>query len=225
MQRWIVVFAGAWAIAAGARPADVLAPDARAAGADAAELSARWWQWTFVAPPGARPYEDPTGERCAEAQQGPVWFLAGTSGDAVAQRRCSVPHGKYVFFPIITMLQHSPRGRHVLCSTVRAEAAVNNDYLQHAIVKIDGVVVPDAKRFRAHSATCFDAYERASYMGEPGEFAPAATDGYWILLAPPSRGRHHISVRANYANPAAGVAGGDLVQYFDYTIDVVDPSI
>ncbi|HEU4662793.1 MAG TPA: hypothetical protein VFS55_02050 [Dokdonella sp.] len=225
MRHWIFVVAATWAIAASARPAHVLAPDARVAGADAAELSARWWQWASVAPPGARAYDDPSGARCADAQQGPVWFLAGTSGDAAVERHCSVPYGKYVFFPIITMLHHSPRGRHVPCDEVRAAAAVNNDHLQYAIVKIDGVVVPDAKRFRARTKACFDVYERAPYVGNAGEFAPAASDGYWILLAPPSRGRHHISVRANYANPASGAAGGGLVQYFDYTIDVVDPSI
>lgn len=225
MRRWLFVLAGTCASVAFARPAQVLAPDARVGGADAAALSARWWQWASVAPPGARAYDDPTGEHCADAQQGPVWFLAGTSGDAAVERRCSVPYGKHVFFPIITMMQHSPRGRHVPCDALHDAAAVNNDYLQHAIVKIDGVIVPDARRFRARSTACFDAYERAPYVDEPGVFAPAASDGYWILLAPPSRGRHHISVRANYANPAAGVAGGGLIQYFDYTIDVVDPSI
>ncbi len=100
---------------------------------------------------------------------------------------------------------------------------MNNDHLQYAIVKIDGVIVPDVKRLRARTEQCFDAFVGATYIDDSKAYAPAASDGYSLMLAPPPAGHHHLSVRANYLNPQK--AFGEMIQYFDYDIDVVDPAI
>lgn len=222
--KWMFLLMASAGAASAAEPASVVAPAAKVAGATSAEWSTKWWQWAMSTPPGTRPYEDATGSQCAEGQQGSVWFLAGTHGDSVVNRTCTIPKGKYIFFPVINMVYYSMRDRHVACDAVRASASANNDHLQYAIVKIDGIVVPDVKRFRARAEGCFDAFARAPYAGKPGAFAPAASDGFWIMLNPPQTGRHHISVRANYANPD-GDRYGEMVQYFDYTLEVVDPTI
>lgn len=206
-----------------AKAITVMPPTAKVAGKNAADYSAAWWQWAFARRDGMRAYDDPTGVLCAEGQQGPVWFLAGTSGSDVAKRHCNVPKGKYVFLPVISMIMYSPRGQHLPCADVQAGAAANNDRLQHAIVKIDGVVVTDVARFRARTEECFDAFARADYVDDPKAYAPAASDGYWLMLKPPTVGRHHLSIRANYANPQA--AFGEMIQYFDYDIEIVEPSI
>jgi len=201
----------------------VMPPAATVIGKSAADYSAAWWQWAFARPAGMRVFDDPTGAVCEEGQKGAVWFLAGTSGSDVAKRRCKVPKGKYLFFPVINMMMFSPRDRHLSCAEVQAGAAANNDHLQYAIVKIDGVVVPDITRFRAHTAQCFDVFARAPYIDDAKAYAPAASDGYWLMLEPPSPGHHRLSVRANYMNPRE--AFGKMIQYFDYDIDVVDPAI
>ena len=200
-----------------------LPPDARVAGKSASEWSAAWWQWAFAQPDGLRAYQDPTGAACTQGQQGAVWFLAGTSGSDAVKRRCAVPKGKYLFFPVINMVNFSPRGAHLPCAEVQAGAAANNDHLQHAIVKLDGVVVPDVARFRARTEKCFDLFARARYIEDSSIYTPAASDGYWLMVEPPSPGHHRLSVRANYANPHT--AYGEMIQYFDYDIDVVDPAI
>ncbi|MEO7324834.1 MAG: hypothetical protein ABIW82_08395 [Dokdonella sp.] len=220
-----LLIASACTVSAAERAAIVAPAAAKVAGATSAEWSAKWWQWAMSTPPGTRPYEDLTGAQCADGQQGPVWFLAGTSGGSVVNRTCTVPKGKYIFFPVINMLYYSPRDQHAACDDVRARASANNDHLQHAIVTIDDVLVPDVKRFRARADGCFDTFSRAPYAGKPGVFAPAASDGFWIMLIPPKIGRHHLSVRANYANPDGDQYGGEMIQYFDYTLDVVDPTI
>ncbi len=90
----------------------VMPPAATVAGKSAADYSAAWWQWAFARPAGTRVFDDPTGAVCEEGQKGAVWFLAGTSGSDVAKRRCKVPKGKYLFFPVINMMMFSPRARH-----------------------------------------------------------------------------------------------------------------
>lgn len=54
-------------------------------------------------------------------------------------------------------------------------------------------------------------------------FWPAAADGSWIMLNLPQPGRY-FSVRANHANPDDD-GYGERVQYFDYTLDIVDQAI
>ena len=210
-------------VVAAAEPMTPTPPQARVAGKSAAEWSAAWWQWAFMQPEGRRAYDDPVGVMCEQGQKGSVWFLAGTSGKDVAKRRCRVPKGKYLFFPVINMLMFSPRGRHLACADVQAGASANNDHLQYAIVKLDGVAVADVARFRAHSEQCFDVFARAPYIDDSSAYAPAASDGYWLMIEPPAPGRHRISVRANYVNPHE--AFGKMIQYFDYDIDIVDPTI
>jgi len=201
----------------------VMPPASSVAGKSPSDYSAAWWQWAFARPQGMRVFDDPNGSLCEEGQKGPVWFLAGTSGNDVVKRECKVPKGKYLFFPVINMLMFSPRNRHVACAEVQAGAAANNDHLQHAIVKIDGVPVPDVARFRVRTEQCFDVFAQAKYIDDPKAYAPAASDGYWLMLEPPAVGRHRLSVRANYVNPKE--AYGEMIQYFDYDIEVVDPAI
>lgn len=59
-----------------------------------------WLEWALAQPWNEGPINDPTGEGCGIGQQGPVWYLAGTSGGP-ATRECDVPVGKKLFFPLI----------------------------------------------------------------------------------------------------------------------------
>lgn len=74
------------------------------------DWGAAWWQWAMSMPisfdevdPIIHPFNDPTGEACGNGQgDGPVFFLAGTWIGPV-ERRCKVPAGQALFFPIINV--------------------------------------------------------------------------------------------------------------------------
>jgi hypothetical protein len=68
-----------------------------------AEWSAQWWQWMYAIPAPVNPIIDTTGINCAQGQEGPVWFLAGTFGGA-ATRICTIPTGVSLFFPIANII-------------------------------------------------------------------------------------------------------------------------
>ena len=71
------------------------------------EWSAQWWKWVRSIP-------DPDGQShpitssgavdCSIGQAGPVWFLAGTPGGAPVVRECTVPKGKELFFPLLSLI-------------------------------------------------------------------------------------------------------------------------
>ena len=151
-------------------------------------------------------------------QAGPVWFLAGTDGTDRVTRQCTVPLGKYLFLPVITMIGNSLPGKAKTCAEAKAFAAANNEHLARAEVEIDGKRIEGIPALRIASRECFDAYPVAPYLTNPRSYYPAATDGYWLMLAPLSAGAHTIKVEARYDNP--GDELGDLEQEFEYELRV-----
>lgn len=199
----------------------VLAPDATVAGVSQSQYSARWWQWANRQPYDAKPYKDMTGERCAVDQSGPVFFLAGTDGKVPYFRHCEVPAGKYLFLPIITNLKSNRPGYHYTCKEMVASSGANNDYLTKTDIRIDGVPLADVGRYRQQTPDCFDAFPDDP---DARGYFPAASDGYWLMIAPLPPGSHRISVHAKYNNPDCRCAFHDLEQQFDYVIVVRAPS-
>ena len=47
------------------------------------DWASKWWQWAISIPSSMNPLTDNTGTHCAERQQGPIWFLPGTSGGKI----------------------------------------------------------------------------------------------------------------------------------------------
>lgn len=65
------------------------------------QWSSKWWQWLAHIPSSINPINDKTGANCAQGQNGPVWFLAGSTGRQ-AVRDCSMPAGRAILFPALT---------------------------------------------------------------------------------------------------------------------------
>src|SRR5690348_4878465 len=90
-------------LGAGVAPAaDYLLPAAeKVAGKSQEAWSKAWWQWAGSFEQHDSPVADRSGASCGRKQSGQVWFLAGTYGSARTLRRCTVPAGKYLFFPLV----------------------------------------------------------------------------------------------------------------------------
>lgn len=200
------------ATATGRSPSAPPSPLTRAPvdGVPLSEWTARWWRWAEAQP--LPPYLDPDGRLCDLDQHGPVWFLAGTNGQFQPRRECVVPEGRHLLLPIINMLVKENRAR-ADCATLQADAAVNNEHLLSAVVLLDGQPLGDMRVHRVTSDGCFrmDADDASSRL--------AAADGYWLMLAPLSRGRHTLSVGANYGTGQGGAFSG-MQQTFEYVLHV-----
>src|SRR5437899_9663320 len=80
----------------------VLPPGSTPFGKTYSQWLTAWWQWTFSLPVTASPGFDTAD--CSAGQSGPVWFLAGAAiTSASVTRNCTVPAGKALFFPILTV--------------------------------------------------------------------------------------------------------------------------
>jgi hypothetical protein len=102
-QVLVGLFACLWAASAQADdPPPRIAPiHTTPAGQTYGRWAAEWWQWALGIPEAVNPLTDPTGAHCAQRQVDEVWFLAGSVATDPVVRRCEVPAGKALFFPLI----------------------------------------------------------------------------------------------------------------------------
>jgi len=166
------------------------------------QWAAAWWQWAMSVPADRNPLTDATGEFFGEGQSGPVWFR-GTFGSS-SERVSTMPAGKALFMPVYNWIFGSgvfdcdPTVPGVICDVeaLRAAAARNTEAATILDVTSDDVPVTNVRAYRASSPQPFSiTYPEDSVVGvDAGTYFPQVTDGYWLMLAPLSKGQHTIRV-------------------------------
>ena len=178
-----------------------------------------WWQWTKTMPKQESPVIDRTGLKCHVNQSGDVWFLAGGYGSSKISRKCTIPEGKHIFFPVINMVYWPNKGAKLSCNSVKESAALNNDKLLSINVQLDGQKIPEASDYRIESNQCFDLLGLIPAKYNVPKVYPTATDGYWLMLKPLPIGKHKLKFSAQYNRPDG--AYGDMAQDIEYEIEVM----
>lgn len=176
-----------------------LSPETPVNGAAQAQWTARWWQWTVRFGRDDAPFLDPDGRRCAQHQDGPVWFLAGTDGSFDAVRHCRIPAGRHLFVPLIA--RAASRGD---CRGRLSEAARFATHVTSGLVLLDGRPVGTLQDMRIASG-CFDLAGRGG----------VASDGYWLMLAPLPPGRHQLAIAASWQDGPKR-----MLQNFRYELEI-----
>lgn len=173
----------------------LLPPNAQIDGHSQSDLSRIWWQWAGSFESEDSPIFDRSGTNCGLKQNGQVWFLAGTYGSARVQRTCTVPRGRYLFFPLINYIVtpcsgDAPCAARPSCTDVSDTAREMTDNPSLLILEIDGKRYSGLERHRQATVGCFDL---AALTSAAGAAFPSASNGYYALLAPLSPGAHVIN--------------------------------
>lgn len=149
------------------------------------EWTASWWQW--IEGVGEAPLSQTGTVDCSLGQSGDIWFLAGTGGGPPVERTCTVPQGKMLVIPLITVAWNNEPGEDL---TVVEKQAV-----------LDGVFsdsVPGIFNSKACNLNItWDGESRSYYrlMSPPFQrYADpeAVSDGFWFAHRP-SVGAHEIT--------------------------------
>ncbi|RYY02471.1 MAG: hypothetical protein EOO53_12860 [Gammaproteobacteria bacterium] len=177
-----------------------------------------WWQWAYSIPRDINPVWDRTGENCHQGQSGNVWFLAGGFGSSIIKRKCEIPSGKYIFFPVINMVYWKPNNKTLSCDQAKEYAALNNDTLIEINIELDSKKASNPAHTRLSSEQCFNIFSRVAKNIESYDAYPSATDGFWIMLKPLSKGAHILKFQAKYNRE--NEAFGKMVQDIEYELIV-----
>lgn len=186
----------------------LLSPEESVEGISQSEWSRRWWQWAGSFEQSESPIADRTGALCAQKQSGAVWFLAGTYGTKRTVRTCTVPRGKYLFFPLINYVVMPTSQGSMNCATAIGAVARITEDVSNLLLDLNGVRHSGLARHRQSTPTCFDL----GALAEPRiRVFPSAANGYYAMLKPLPPGTHTLNF--------GGVLPG-MVQAVTYTLTV-----
>lgn len=176
-----------------------------------------WWEWSFSFTKNISPARDLTGENCHQGQEGSVWFLAGGYGTSKIKRKCEIPEGKFIFFPVINMVYWKPKNGYLSCEKAKEYAALNNDTAISIEIELDSMKAINPAHTRIASNQCFNIFSRVP-EGKRYNAYPSATDGFWVMLNPLPKGTHNLKFKAMYDRKNGSF--GRMAQDIEYEIIV-----
>jgi hypothetical protein len=174
------------------------------------EWTAKWWQWGYSIPKDINPAYDDTGKNCAQKQNGPVWFLAGTYGHAV-NRKCDIPAGKAILFPVLNSeCSFAVFPKLNTLAELRLCAKTIQDQVSSLKASVDGIPIPNLHEYRIQSPSFNFTLPRNNILGLSANVTTQAiADGNWVFLKPLSPGSHKITFKGGVQQERANtVAGG-----------------
>jgi len=181
----------------------LIPPNKPVAGVSQEEWSKRWWRWALSFDEDDGPVADRDGSLCAEGQQGPVWFLAGTYGTARTVRTCRVPAGKTLFFPLINTITYEPDDADESCASLKRRAAELTPAPDALLLDLNGKRFNDLAAHRQATRRCFHIADDDDTL--------AAGNGFYVAIGPLKKGRYTLNF--------GGILPG-LSQAVTYTLDV-----
>jgi hypothetical protein len=173
------------------------------------EWTARWWQWLLSIPKTESPlFDDPDGKKCSKNQSGPVWYLPGTLGGS-AERSCTVPSGKAILLPVLNVECSFAEGDGTTEEQLRSNVMTEMDKITRIEVSINDQKI-DLAENRIQSLP-FDAFlPKNNVLGVQDGTTRMVSDGYWLFLKPPKRGRYNIH---SFGSCLAGTIKIDLTYH------------
>ena len=194
-----LILAATLATAAASDPNPAVLPiNSQPYGKSYAEWSAAWWQFGIQHPVAGNPFV----EGGSFAISSTVWGMAAPLGSSPATFTATVPVGKALFLPATTIecssLEPEDSGFHGDNAQEQADCAT---YWANHIVgfsfEVDGVLVNNLASYRVVSPQFSFTAPDPNILGVAGGGAgTAVADGYYVMLAPLSKGLHTTRVRS-----------------------------
>lgn len=173
----------------GVEQSEEFSPDSKPFGKTYGEWTAEWWDWFISMPTDRNPIADPTGERCAEGQNGPVWFLV-SSGGGKSERSCPIPADKAILASAINVECSFAEDDSLKTEDdLRACANSDQDLVTQHEAKLDG---SELEVSRVESPLFDVSFPDDNVFAAPAGPSQAVSDGYWVFLKPLMPGEHEL---------------------------------
>jgi len=152
-----------------------------------------WWKWCSPQPYATNPASDKDGKFCHINQTNRnVWFLAGTFGGS-AVRRCVIPVGKSILFPIITnRISYAEHSYLKTRKELQTYAEADLDQASEYWAEVDGIRLSNLDHYRVRTPLFSFCLPPDEMQNINKKDCKAVSDGYWVFLHPLNSGRHTI---------------------------------
>ena len=208
----------------------IAAIDSRPLGQSYGQWAERYWQWALAQPADKSPLVDTTGANCGQGQSGDMFFLGGELGGGTVHRACTVPFGKSIFVPVISLFEMEGfKDRHPITSLRQALAAQLDAATVFASIDGQDVIRPDTYRAQSPAFGALMPSPAASNvlgvdkdecrLRPDGQFlcGPLVDDSFALILSPLTPGPHLIHV--------GGTTTSGVVFDVSYALQVPAPLI
>lgn len=163
------------------------------------DWTAKFWQWDFSLSKSQHPRESFTPEKCANGQNGPVWFL-GESLGGTQERTCTIPADKSIFASVIPGECDLSDPTLHNDQDVRQCATEGNDY-SAVSATVDGVPIKNLDRYRVDSGYFNLVVAKDNIFNEPAGTYRAFANGIYLFLEPLHVGKHELHFKVSVQNP------------------------
>jgi hypothetical protein len=173
---------------------ELFTPDVSPYGLTYGQWTIKWWQWLISIPMSINPAADESGRNACLNQTEPnVWFLAGTLGGKAVNRRCAIPKGRAILFPVINIEVNSVEKPELRTDAELIKYVIKDeDDILNLDAVVDGRKVP-IYRVRSDPPMFPLKLPVNNLFEVTGEVTTIATsDGYWVFLKPLSPGDHDL---------------------------------
>lgn len=164
----------------------MFAPGENVAGVAQDQWVRRYWEWARSFPPGESPSQDTTGFRCGAGQNGPVWFLTGSSESKPVRRECAMPEGKILLVPMANTLAQATPSSQGTCDRLLISLNQFASGVTDLRLKMDSTVLDRPERFLLGTG-CFALQDLSSGLN-----GLAGGTGYWVFIGPLAKGTHEL---------------------------------
>jgi len=166
--------------------------DSKPYGVSYGEWTAKWEQWLISMPQSLNAATDSTGKNCAQNQNGPVWFLAGTAGGS-AERTCTIPAGKAILFPITNSeCSYAENPNIKPGSDLTACAKQDTNRATNLQATVDGHSLQQLDKYRLTSPPFNVTFAPNNLFGAPNGPTQGVADGFWVFLQQLASGNHEV---------------------------------
>ena len=199
----------------------VLPPDSNPYGRSYSEWAAAFWQWSLALPLEGHPFLDDPNFDFAAHQSGQVWFWSAPDGPLT--RTVTLPAGKALFLTLRDVECSSLEEPPFFGATEVEQREIANFFADHIVdvfCTIDGVPVENLQAYRFDTAQFEFEAPTPWIFGQTGGHGTAVGDGYFLMLAPMSTGRHTIHYGGTF-HFEPGELGDDPVDFpKDITVEL-----
>ena len=158
--------------------------------------AASWWKWALAQSADKSAILDQTGAKCGVGQSGRTFYLAGAFSGEPTYRKCTIPSGRTLVFPIINSAYFAFPSDPAEQRTevfIRSQVAGVADATELE-VEIDGVAVPHVERWCEESTVFSATLPDDDIFGAPAGtvLSPSVDAGYYLAVAPLLPGKHTL---------------------------------